>query len=213
MDGRGIVRRSPWALAVVALLGLSGCLATSRGWVREQLAPVQEQLAEVRDRVAVVEQQFGGLAPKVDHILAQVEQLASRQGGTAEPPPDRWLVVDGAALPAGMTALTPAARQAIDAVVQQAPELRERQVVIVGHTDSTGSEEANYLLGQQRAAAVARYLLDAHGLDPRRVRVSSAGATQPVGDNATATGRQQNRRVELLVYRDQGQVAPEIRQR
>jgi hypothetical protein len=51
-----------------------------------------------------------------------------------------------------------------------------------------------------------------HGLDPRRVRVSSAGATQPVGDNATAKGRQQNRRVELLVYRDQGQVALEIRQ-
>jgi hypothetical protein len=74
MDVSGIVRRSPWGLAVVALLGLSGCLAASRGWVREQLAPVQGQLAEVRDRVAVVEQQFGGLAPKVDHILAQVEQ-------------------------------------------------------------------------------------------------------------------------------------------
>jgi hypothetical protein len=68
------VRRSPWGLAVVALLGLSGCLAADRGWVREQLAPVQGQLAEVRDRVAVVEQQFRGLAPKVDRILAQVEQ-------------------------------------------------------------------------------------------------------------------------------------------
>ena len=205
MDGRGIVRRSPWALAVVALLGLSGCLPASRGWVREQLA-------EVRDQVVRVEQQVEGLNPKVDRILAQTEQLASRLGGTAEPPPDRRLVVDGAAFPAGMTALTPATRQAIDAVVQQAPELREQQVVVVGHTDSTGSQQANYRLGQQRAAAVARYLLDAHGLDPRRVRVSSAGATQPVGDNATATGRQQNRRVELLVYRDQGQVTLEIRQ-
>jgi outer membrane protein OmpA-like peptidoglycan-associated protein len=205
MDGRGIVRRSPWGLAVVALLGLAGCLPASRGWVREQLAAVQ-------DRVVRVEQQVEGLNPKMDRLLAQTEQLAARQGGTAEPPPDRRLVVDGAAFPAGMTALTPAARRAIDAVVQQAPELRERQMVVVGHTDSTGSEQANYRLGQQRAAAVARYLLDAHGLDPGRVRVSSAGATQPVGDNATATGRQQNRRVELLVYRDQGQAALEIRQ-
>jgi hypothetical protein len=72
-----------------------------------------------------------------------------------------------------------------------------------------GSQQANYQLGQQRAAAVARYLLDAHGLDPRRVRVSSEGATQPVADNATAEGRQQNRRVEILVYRDQGRVATE----
>ena len=81
MDVSGIVRRSPWGLAVAALLGLSGCLAADRGWVREQLAPVQGQVAEVRGQVAevrgrvvVVEQQFGGLAPKVDRILAQVEQ-------------------------------------------------------------------------------------------------------------------------------------------
>jgi len=205
MDGRGIVRRSPWGLAVVALLGLVGCLPASRGWVREQLA-------EVQDRVVRVEQQVEGLNPKVDRILAQTEQIAARQGGTAEPPPDRRLVVNGAAFPPGMAALTPAARQAIDAVVQQAPELRERQVVVLGHTDSTGSEQANYGLGQQRAAAVARYLLDAYGLDPGRVRVSSAGATQPVEDNATAAGRQQNRRVELLVYRNRGQAALEIRQ-
>jgi outer membrane protein OmpA-like peptidoglycan-associated protein len=205
MDSRGIVRRSPWGLAVVALLGLAGCLPASREWVREQLA-------EVQGRVVRVEQQVGSLNPKMDRILAQTEQLAARQGGTAEPPPDRRLVVDGAAFPAGMTALTPAARQAIDAVVQQAPELREQQVVVVGHTDSKGSEQANYGLGQQRAAVVARYLLDAHGLAPGRVRVSSAGATQPVGNNATATGRQQNRRVELLVYRDQAQVTLEMRQ-
>ena len=59
---------------MVALLGLSGCLPASRGWVREQLAPVQVQVAEVRDRVAVVEEQFGRLDPKVDRILAQTEQ-------------------------------------------------------------------------------------------------------------------------------------------
>jgi outer membrane protein OmpA-like peptidoglycan-associated protein len=219
MDASGIVRRSPWGLAVVALLGLSGCLAADRGWVREQLAPVQRRVAEVRDRVAVVEQQFGGLAPKVDRILAQVEQLASRQTDTAvvtdpaEHSPERRLVVDGATFAAGTRVLTPAAQQAIDAFVQQMPELQERQVVIVGHTDSTGSEEANYLLGQRRAAAVAHYLLGAHGLDPVRVLVTSAGDTRPVADNATAEGRQQNRRVEILVSRDQVWLATEAQQR
>jgi hypothetical protein len=42
--------------------------------VREEIAPVQVQVTELRDRVAVVEQQFGRLDPKVDRILAQVEQ-------------------------------------------------------------------------------------------------------------------------------------------
>jgi OmpA family len=83
----------------------------------------------------------------------------------------------------------------------------------VGHTDRTGSEEANYRLGQQRAAAVAHYLLDEHRLDPVRVRVTSAGDTRPVADNATAEGRQQNRRVEILVYRAEAQSPTEIRQR
>jgi hypothetical protein len=73
--------------------------------------------------------------------------------------------------------------------------------------------EANYRLGQRRAAVVAHYLLDAHGLDPVRVRVTSAGDTRPLVDNATAAGRQQNRRVEILVYRDQAQSPTEIRQR
>jgi hypothetical protein len=74
----GIVRRSPWGLAVVVLLELAGCLPASRGWVRGQLAPVQVQVAEVQDRVAVVEQQFGRLDPKVDRILAGMEQRGQR---------------------------------------------------------------------------------------------------------------------------------------
>jgi hypothetical protein len=130
----------------------------------------------------------------------------------AEPPPDGRLVVD-ALFAAGTTALTLAAQQSIDAFIRQVPRVQERQVVVVGHTDRTGSEEANYRLGQQRAAAVAHYLLDEHRLDPVRVRVTSAGDTRPVADNATAEGRQQNRRVEILVYHDQAQSPTETRQR
>src|SRR5918999_780579 len=178
MDMGGIVQWPPWGLAVVALLGLSGCVPAGRGWVREQLAPVQVQVAEVRDRVAVVEEQFGRLDPKVDRILAQMEQLASRQVDPAEPPADGRLLVE-TTFAAGTTALTPAARQSIDAFIRQVPGGQERQLVVVGHTDRTGSEDANYRLGQRRATAVAQYLLDEHGLDPPRVLVASAGGTRP----------------------------------
>jgi hypothetical protein len=93
MDVGGIVRWLAWGLAVVALLGCSGCLPASREWVREQLAPVQGQVAEVRDRVAevhdrvaVVEEQFGGLAPKVDRILTQIEQRRPQSIASYLPP-------------------------------------------------------------------------------------------------------------------------------
>jgi outer membrane protein OmpA-like peptidoglycan-associated protein len=215
-DVRGIVQQSLWGLALVALLGLAGCLPASRGWVQEELASVQTQMAEVRNRMVVVEQQFQRLDPKVDRNLAQVEQLAYRPmdaAGLAEHPPDHRLVVDGTTFAAGTMALTPTARQAIDAFIRQVPGLREQQVVVVGHTDSTGSEEANYRLGQRRAAAVAHYLLEAQRFAPVRVRVTSAGDTRPVADNATAEGRQENRRVEILVYRDEALSPPELRQR
>jgi outer membrane protein OmpA-like peptidoglycan-associated protein len=210
----GLVPWCPWGLAAVALLGLSGCGRADRGWVQEQLAVMQAQMAMVRDRVALVEQQFGRLDPKVDRILAQTAQLASRQvdTDTAEPPADGRLLVE-TTFTAGTTALTPAARQSIDAFIRQVPGVQERQLVVVGHTDRTGSEEANYRLGQQRATAVAQYLLDEHGLDPTRVLVASAGGTRPVADNATPEGRQQNQRVEILVYRDQAQLPAEVRQR
>jgi hypothetical protein len=111
------VQWSPWGLAVVALLGLSGCVPTDRGWVQEQLAVMQAQMAVVRDRVALVEQQFGRLDPKLDRILAQTEQLASRQIDPAEHPPDGRLLVE-AAFGSGTTALTPGARQSIDAFIR-----------------------------------------------------------------------------------------------
>jgi outer membrane protein OmpA-like peptidoglycan-associated protein len=212
LDVGGILRRPPWGLAVVALLALSGCVPADRGWVRGELALVQVQMAEVRDRVVTVEQQFSRLDPKVDRILAQVEQLASRRTDLGEPP-DHRLVVNGSTFAAGAAALTPDARQAIDAFIRQVPGLQEQRVVVVGHTDRSGSEKANHRLAQRRAAAVAQYLLKAHRFDPARVRVTSAGGTQPVADNATAEGRQQNRRVEILVYRDQVRPATETRQR
>jgi outer membrane protein OmpA-like peptidoglycan-associated protein len=205
---------APWVTGslLVAVLGLCGCVPTDRGWVQEQLAMMQIQMAAVRDRVSLVEQQFGRLDPKLDRILAQTQQLASRQIDPAEHAQDGSLVVD-ASFAVGTTTLTSGARQNIDAFVRQVPRVLERQVVVVGHTDRTGSEEANYRLGQQRAAAVAHYLLDEYGLDPVRVLVTSAGDTRPVGDNATAEGRRQNRRVEILVYPEQVSSATEVRQR
>jgi hypothetical protein len=88
LDVGGIVQWSPWGLVVAALLGLGGCVPASRGWVQAQLAPVQTQVAEVRDRVAVVEQHFGRLDPKVDRILAEMEQQSQQSLVSSQPPTD-----------------------------------------------------------------------------------------------------------------------------
>jgi outer membrane protein OmpA-like peptidoglycan-associated protein len=71
-------------------------------------------------------------------------------------------------------------------------------VEVAGHTDSTGAAEYNQQLSERRANSVAQYL-ESQGLASNRVVTVGAGETRPVADNATAEGRQANRRVELTL--------------
>jgi outer membrane protein OmpA-like peptidoglycan-associated protein len=69
---------------------------------------------------------------------------------------------------------------------------------VEGHTDSTGSDELNQTLSEQRAGAVRSYLVQ-QGLSADAIAAQGLGKTTPVADNETAAGRQKNRRVELSV--------------
>jgi len=72
------------------------------------------------------------------------------------------------------------------------------KIAVEGHTDSVGGDEYNMKLSDNRAAAVRDFLV-AQGVPPSAVSSQGFGKTMPVADNATAAGRQQNRRVELVV--------------
>jgi outer membrane protein OmpA-like peptidoglycan-associated protein len=69
---------------------------------------------------------------------------------------------------------------------------------IEGHTDSTGSDELNQKLSDQRADSVRKYLIE-QGLPETSLIAVGFGKSMPVADNGTAAGRQQNRRVEIIV--------------
>jgi outer membrane protein OmpA-like peptidoglycan-associated protein len=69
---------------------------------------------------------------------------------------------------------------------------------IEGHTDSTGSEAFNQTLSEKRADSVRDFLI-AQGLSPASLTATGLGQGNPVADNSTAAGRQQNRRVEIIV--------------
>lgn len=74
----------------------------------------------------------------------------------------------------------------------------DRSVTIEGYTDSVGSEDFNMALSQRRADSVKTYLVK-QGVAASRLHSSGMGMSAPVSDNATATGRQQNRRVEVII--------------
>jgi len=71
---------------------------------------------------------------------------------------------------------------------------------IQGHTDNTGEDEWNLILGKRRAEAVMEYLHKKYNIPLHRMEVISYGSDAPVGDNSTREGRMQNRRVVILVF-------------
>lgn len=74
----------------------------------------------------------------------------------------------------------------------------DTDILIEGHTDNTGSDEYNLGLSERRAKAVSAYLASV-GVDPRRFTTIGYGEAQPIAENDTKEGQQQNRRVDLAI--------------
>jgi len=86
----------------------------------------------------------------------------------------------------------------LDSVALVLKEYNQTLVDVYGHTDSDGSDQYNKNLSEQRASNVARYLIN-RGTDQRRYYVVGYGESQPIASNATAQGKEQNRRVEIQI--------------
>ena len=115
-------------------------------------------------------------------------------------PTDRGLVLTlGDTLFAtGRSELKSGATANLDRVTAFMNEYPKRTAAIEGFTDSMGSEEMNQSLSQRRADAVKSYLVG-QGVGSARLSSSGRGENGPVADNESAAGRQQNRRVEVVI--------------
>jgi outer membrane protein OmpA-like peptidoglycan-associated protein len=183
---QGAIRGAVCIFAGAGLLfTVNGCIAT-RSWVQDQLNPIKGQVSDTN--------------AKADSALAGLQNLQL----------ERRLVLDsnhGPTFAFGSAALTENAKREINGFLQDlegsnGSASSGRLFVVAGHTDSVGAESYNYELGQRRADGVAGYLVGKEGIDPTQVRVVSYGASKPVADNSTSSGRRTNRRVEILVYQE-----------
>jgi outer membrane protein OmpA-like peptidoglycan-associated protein len=86
----------------------------------------------------------------------------------------------------------------LDSVALVFKEYDQSLIDVAGHTDSDGSDDYNIDLSRRRAASVSRYLTSQQ-LDPQRFSVEGRGEREPIASNASARGKQQNRRVEITI--------------
>lgn len=98
----------------------------------------------------------------------------------------------------GSSELQRGAHDNLNRLVDFLNQYPERRVQIEGHTDSTGNAASNQRLSRRRADSVRAYLVQ-RGISSNRLSASGMGQDRPIASNNTAQGRQQNRRVEVII--------------
>lgn len=116
------------------------------------------------------------------------------------PPKSDTLIIPDVLFHFNSSKLNPAFAARLDSLGRKIKNIRFSRLVIAGHTDDRGTEEYNITLSSDRAVTIRNYLADKFQLDRNLLETIGYGETQPRESNATAAGRQQNRRVELIIF-------------
>ncbi len=156
-----------------------------------QTRAAEEQTRSAQDQTRTVEQRNQELQEQVKALNAQTTPR-----GLVITFSDVLFATSQANLKSGST-------RDIDKLVDFLQNYPQRNVLIEGFTDSTGSEATNMDLSERRSASVRTSLID-KGVNPQRIATRGYGESHPVADNNSANGRQLNRRVEIVVSNDTG---------
>lgn len=194
--------------------------------------PVESRVGTAENRIGQVEQNAERLSGQLDELAAisnaarggaaaaQETADAAVAGVTATN--DRISALDDYAVQqntainfrSGSSVLSAQAKTQLDEIAQQALNAKGYVLEVSGFASADGSTEANRRLSQRRADTVIRYLVEEHRIPLRRIITPYGyGEAQAIADNATRSGREQNRRVEVKVLVNRGliQGAPDMR--
>ncbi|MDR2677999.1 MAG: OmpA family protein [Zoogloeaceae bacterium] len=89
-------------------------------------------------------------------------------------------------------------QEALDKIARTLLSIGITQIIIEGHTDSTGTERYNHELSLKRASMVADHLASA-GMPSQDMEIKAVGSAQPIASNATREGRRENRRTVIII--------------
>jgi len=173
-------------------------LSSEMDRLQARLGGVSEERIALQRRVDAQARLRANLAT-IEGMFAADEARVLREGD------DVVLRLIGLNFPSGKATIEPSSFPLLGKV-QDAIRLFEGvSIVIEGHTDSYGSDSANFILSQDRADAVRQYLISNMGLDAEAVSSIGYGETRPVATNDTAEGRARNRRIDLVIRLDASQ--------
>jgi len=140
---------------------------------------------------------------KMDKQKAELEKI---QGAQVESINDGQAIKvtfeAGILFATGKSDLSASSKTALSQFASSLQTNPDTDVQIFGHTDNTGSDKVNQPLSEQRALSVKNFLVSQNVASPR-MTTQGFGSSEPIADNSTAAGREQNRRVEVYIIPNQ----------
>lgn len=188
-------------LAYIAKQQVAIAEQTAKRKIAEQAV---EQSAAERDQMRL-DVRTGQLKEASEEIARQRKELEELNAKETE----RGLVITlgDVLFQTSMATLEPGGRRNVQKMADFLEQYPQYKALIEGHTDSTGSEALNQALSERRANAVKSALVSM-GISPERITTRGYGEAYPVAGNNTASGRQQNRRVEIILSDKEGKITP-----
>lgn len=158
------------------------------------------ELREARETAATMEERARAAEERVDEIESRASALEKEVSDLSTQKTERGMVLTlGSILfEVNKATLKSGAERTLGKVADFLNEYPDRKILVEGFTDSTGEDAYNKQLSEQRAASVKEQL-ETQGLDGSRVLTRGYGEKFPVASNDTLAGRQQNRRVEIII--------------
>lgn len=158
------------------------------------------QIAQTQQELAATQQEIAANKASIDQVAASTKQRFAEMGEVVTK--DQYAVLFGV----GQYSLSQDAKQALQALAKQALTYDKGWgISVAGYADSTGMAAANQVLSKQRAQAVVAYLLQDCGIPVGRILAPGAmGETNPVASNESASGRAENRRVDVKLLLNKG---------
>ncbi|HSG99279.1 MAG TPA: OmpA family protein [candidate division Zixibacteria bacterium] len=163
--------------------------------LREQLESVELERQRTSDRLSrkeAEEQKFQTVKSLFTVEEALVMYSASQ---------DIVIRLRGLIFPSGVSSLTAEHKPLLDKVTQALNLYSDKRVVVEGHTDNTGTAQANRSVSQRRAEAVRDYLMQQTARPQEDFEAIGYGADKPVANNQTDRGRAENRRIDIVILR------------
>jgi outer membrane protein OmpA-like peptidoglycan-associated protein len=196
-------RRSRTALGSAQIRQAEADIAVAREERRRtQLEAREREAAAARAQLLARERvEKEKVSVAATELAAEVKRLETELADVRAKQTDRgWILTlkNELLFDSGGATLKSGAQRALDNLAQFLRKHPERDIAIEGFTDSIGSPDSNQRLSERRAQAV-KDALTGRGIESRRIDARGYGPSFPVASNATETGRQLNRRVEIVI--------------